>query len=146
MSIEATPLVGTWQLVSRVDRSADAAVLSESAGSAVTGFLVYDAGGRVFAQIMLRDRAPSTRAMTIPEAGDAASYVDGYYAYFGRYEVDTAAGKIVHHLDGALALADVGRTIARHFSLEGDTLTLSFKRGVHTGAPITRTLIWRRSA
>ncbi len=58
---------------------------------------------------------------------DNTTYLCAYDAYFGRYEVDAAAGIVVHILDGSLALTDVGRRLTRRFRVAGDTLTIQFE-------------------
>ncbi len=96
------------------------------------------------AQIMARDRVSGAAAPLQPGDGDAASYLGGYYAYFGRYEIEADSGRILHHLDGSLVERDVGRTISRAFRLANDTLTLSFEHGAAPAARLTRTLVWQR--
>jgi hypothetical protein len=74
------------------------------------------------------------------EANNLAQ-ISGYEAYFGRYEVDTAAGTVTHIVDGALSSSDAGRRLTRRVRLAGDTLTIQFE----PGAPgRTRTLVWQR--
>jgi Lipocalin-like domain len=64
--------------------------------------------------------------------------------YLGTYVVDARAGTVTHHLDVALAPADVERSLTRHFELNGDVLTLSFRTTVSGGAEVTRVIVWRR--
>ncbi len=138
-------LVGTWRLQSRVDRDRDGRVVPDpTIGVDPLGYLVYDRSGHMHAQIMARDRVRGAAAVLQSGDGDAASYLGGYYAYFGRYEIDAGSGRILHHLDGSLAAQDVGRTIARAFTLANDTLTLSFEHGAAPAARLTRTLVWRK--
>jgi hypothetical protein len=119
----ASQLVGTWQLVSRIDRDPAGRVLSEiSLGDAPLGYLIYDAAGHVAAQLAAQDR-PTSICDTMPgpiEANNNAN-IGGYTAYFGRYEVDTTTGIVTHHLEGALAPRDVGRRLTRRFRVVGDT-------------------------
>jgi lipocalin-like protein len=140
-------LVGTWQLESRRDRTAGGTTAIEpSLGENPLGLLIYDAAGRVAVQLMKRDRV-STSGSPSPRtsAGSNSSGGTGDYdAYFGTYEVDVAAGTVTHHLEAALAPSDVGRTLTRRFSLEGDRLTLSFKTTVADHGEVTRIIVWRR--
>lgn len=144
--VTSSPLVGTWQLVSRVDRDPAGHVLSEmSLGDAPLGYLIYDAAGHVAAQLAARERS-GTFCDTMPgpvEANNNAN-IGGYTAYFGRYEVDPVAGVVTHHLEGALAPRDVGRVLTRRFRVVGDTLTIQFEPGGPAYPRRTRTLIWRR--
>ena len=138
-------LVGTWELVTRVDRDSTGRIVPEpSLGTSPTGYLIYDANGHVAAQLLASGRRVGDCAVTAPAEGNNPAHLNGYDAYFGRYEVDAAAGLVRHHLDGALPQGDVGRTIERHFRLAGDTLTITFRPGGPKGRAIVRTLVWHR--
>ena len=138
-------LVGTWQLVSRVDRDTGGTVVPEpSLGSDPTGYLIYDASGHVAVQMMKTHRGSNPCEVTAPSQGNNLAHVGGYDAYFGHYEVDWSAGTVTHILDGSLAPSDVGRRLSRRFKLEGDTLTIQFEPGGKEDQRITRTLIWKR--
>jgi hypothetical protein len=142
----ASPLVGTWQLVSRIDRDPAGHVLSEtSLGEAPLGYLIYDAAGHVAAQLTARDRSSTLCDSTLgPIEANNNANIGGYTAYFGRYEVDPVAGVVIHHLEGALAPRDVGRLLTRRFRVVGDTLTIQFEPGGSADPRRTRTVIWRR--
>jgi hypothetical protein len=137
-------IVGTWQLVSRIDRDPAGTVLEEpSLGSDPVGYLVYDATGNMFVQIMARHRSTRPTGVTSQADTNNIAQVGGYDAYFGRYEIDSSGGLMTHHLEGAIGPSDVGRSLTRHMDLRGDTLTLWFEPGGN-GTPRVRTLIWRR--
>jgi hypothetical protein len=140
-------IVGTWQLVSRIDRdSTTGQILGETTlGAAPIGYLIYDAAGHVAAQLSARDR-PSLvcdSSGSSPDPNNNAN-IGGYSAYFGRYQVDAGAGTVTHVLEGALAPADAGKRLRRRFHIVGDTLTIQFELLVSEGNPRTRTLIWQR--
>lgn len=139
-------LVGTWQLVSRIDRDASGNVIPEpSLGSDPLGYLIYDSKGHVAAQLMAQRRSSAGVATVTSEANsNNPAHIGGYDAYFGRYEVDTKTATVTHILDGALAPADVGRRITRRFELAGDSLTITFEPGTQANGKITRTIVWRR--
>jgi catechol 1,2-dioxygenase len=138
-------LVGTWALVSRVDRDAKGQLVPEpSLGTSPTGYLIYDATGHVAAQMMASVRTGSACVVTAAADANNPAHINGYDAYFGRYEVDAAAGIVRHHLDGALPQADVGRTLERHFQLAGDTLTITFRPGGEIHPWPARTIVWHR--
>jgi hypothetical protein len=138
-------LVGTWELVSRYDQDSLGVRLPEpSLGSHPTGYLIYDATGHVSAQLMSSARAGEACRVTALADANNLAHVNGYDAYFGRYEVDAARGIVRHHLDGALPQADVGRTLERHFRLTGDTLVITFQPGGPAAPNRLRTLIWHR--
>jgi hypothetical protein len=50
---------------------------------------------------------------------------DGYVAYFGRYEVDTTRGVVVHLPQAHLSRLYIGGRETRHVDLTGDHLVLS---------------------
>jgi hypothetical protein len=135
-------LIGTWELVSRIDTNANGQVVSEpSLGSDPYGYLIYDKAGHVSAQLMARNRKSAYPAKLISADPNNTSATDGYDAYFGHYEVDLTRHTLTHILELALGPTDVGRRIVRRYQLEGDKLTIRFE----PGAPgVTRTIIWRR--
>ncbi len=150
---QAPALAGSWTLVSRLDSGtagttgirgtlpADGAL-----GADPISFLTYDTFGNVSAQLMARRRTaeiPKPAASTQSDPNNSAPS-GGYDAYFGHYTVDVAAGTVTHELLGALAPADVGRKLTRHFVLDGDVLRLWFETTRADGTPVRRTLTWNR--
>ena len=137
-------LVGTWQMVSRVDRDVGGNVFPESSlGSDPIGYLIYDASGHVAVQLMARQRPAVPCQVTTSAASNNVGHIGGYDAFFGRYEVDSTAGTVTHILGRGYLAGDVGRRLTRRFKLVGDSLTLEFEPGGPT-AGRTRTLTWRR--
>jgi hypothetical protein len=138
-------LVGTWQLVSRVDTDPSGKRIADpSLGAHPVGYIIYDNSGHVAVQLMAKDRSANPCEVTAPSSANNLAHIGGYDAYFGRFEVDAAAGTVTHILEGALSPADVGRRLTRRFKLDGDTLTIQFEPG-GTGDPkITRTLVLHR--
>ena len=140
-------MVGTWQLVLRVDHDSSGNTIAEpSLGADPVGYLLYDNSGRVAVQMMARHRDSNTCQVTAAASANNLAHVGGYDAYFGRYEVDTTAGTVSHILDGSLSPSDVGRRLTRRFRLDGDTLTIQFEPGGQSDRRITRTLVWRRAS
>ncbi len=141
-------LVGTWTLVSRTDSGAAGVLPADGAlGSDPIAMLMYDKGGNVTAQLMARRRSSALAVSTPMEPPDpnnsAAS--GSYDAYFGRYTVDSAARTVTHELVAALAPADVGRRLTRHFEFTGDSLRLWFETRREDGQPVRRRLLWLRT-
>jgi catechol 1,2-dioxygenase len=140
----ANPLIGTWQVVSRIDRdSAGRAFTEPTLGQHPDGYLIYDAAGHVAAQLMAPDRPAHTCGAIGTSDINNSTYICGYDAYFGRYEIDSVTATVVHILDGALAPGDVGRRLTRRFRVAGDTLTIQFEVRGPSG-PLTRTVVWHR--
>ena len=148
LALSAEPpvtLVGTWQLVSRIDRNAAGTVVPDSSlGADPVGYLIYDDSGHVAVQMMKKDRQGMPCGTTAEADSNNLAHVGGYDAYFGRYEVDAPKHLVTHILEGAIGPADVGRHLTRNFNLQGDTLILSFEPGGTHNAGIVRTLTWHR--
>jgi hypothetical protein len=147
ISGSARQLVGTWRLVSRVVTLEDGtAVQDPELGKTPVGYLIYDASGHVAAQLMRPDRPIAIDCGTSGAAPNGNSQsVNGYDAYFGTYSLDESKHTITHHLEGALAAADVGKNLVREFQISGDKLTIV----VRTTSPKDnekqiRTLTWER--
>lgn len=137
-------LPGTWQLLSRIDITADGERRPEpSLGEDPLGLLIYDHGGNFAAQFMRRDRSGP-----IPEGPAAAANNSraqgGYDAYFGTYTIDDDAGTVTQHLTAALSQENVGGTLTRGMDVQGDTLIITIATSAADGTPTTRTLTWRR--
>jgi hypothetical protein len=141
----AKQLVGTWSLVSRVVRLENGtAVQDPGLGKTPIGYLIYDSGGHVAAQLMRLDRSMEIDCGTpAPPPTDNSQSVNGYDAYFGTYTIDEANHKVTHHLEGALAAADVGKNLVREFQISGDKLTIIVRGNSPAGRQI-RTLTWER--
>ncbi|GAC1652841.1 MAG: lipocalin-like domain-containing protein [Gemmatimonadaceae bacterium] len=139
-------LVGTWRVASRVDRdSMGRESVEPTLGRSPLGFLIYDGSGHVAAQLMARDRSPTAcRDRAVKASMHNSTFICRYDAYFGRYEVDTANATVTHILEGALAPADVGKRLPRHYVLTADTLTLSLQTVGASGRRVTRILVLHR--
>ena len=147
MKTLAWQLIGTWQLVSREDRTAAGERrIDPSLGADPVAILLYDAAGNFAAQFMKRDRSATEVAETRQASANNSVAVNGYDAYFGKYTVDEASSSVTQVLDGALSPGDVGKTVTREMHVDRDTLTIELATTSGDGEPVTRRLIWRRSA
>ena len=139
----AEGMIGSWRLVSRVDRAADDSIMAEpTLGADPLGMLTYTQD-RFSAQFMKRDRsdAPVTTATGSRQNNTTAS--GGYDAYFGTYHVGKD-GSVLHRLEAALTQKNVGMEVARTLTVEGNRLTIVLKTSAPDGEPLTRTLTWNR--
>src|SRR4051812_36895341 len=110
-----TSLVGTWKLLSREDVTAAGKQLTETnLGSHPIAYLIYDSGGNFAAQFMRRDRETTNHSAGPLHTGGAnnTGAIDGYDAYFGRYNV-VSDGTVTQELLGALSPRDVGKVVTR---------------------------------
>ena len=138
-------LVGTWRLVSRVVTSEDGTVVQDAGlGKTPIGYLIYDPSGHMAAQLMRLDRPMAIDCGTSsPAPSDNSQSLNGYDAYFGTYIIDETNHTVTHHLEGALAAADVGKNLVREFQVSGDKLTIVVRTNSQKGKQI-RTLTWER--
>jgi hypothetical protein len=112
-------------------------------GEKPLGRLYYDASGLVSLQMMRLGRSAAIGKPTSPKDAANARVILGYDSYFGRYTIDERAGTITHRVEGSLFPEDLGKDFVRGFTLEGDTLTLTFTSPAD-GSEVTRTLVFQR--
>ena len=146
-------LVGTWKLLSRIDRTSDGQRRAEPGlGDDPVALLYYDRSGHFAAQFMKRDRtsaaspSPDAGVVSAGRAGPNNSRAQGGYdAYFGTYTVDDAHGTVTQRLLGALSPENVGQVLTRAMTVQGDTLTIALETTGADGLAVTRTLVWERA-
>jgi hypothetical protein len=150
-AVRSTPgarqrIVGAWQLITRSVRRDNGEVLVDPVlGQQPLGRLCYDASGGVMLQMMRMGRTAAIGQPANPEDATNPRVVLGYDAYFGTYTVNEAQGTVTHHVQASLFPEDLGKDFVRPFTLDGDTLTLSFTSPSAGGSTTTRTLTFRRS-
>ena len=138
-------LPGTWQLVSRIDVGVDGVRRPEPAlGRTSIALLMYDRSGHFSAQFMRRRGRTADEAANNPSACNNSRAIGGYDAYFGTYAVDDARGVVRQTLHGALSREHVGAVLERAMRVERDRLVVQLDTTDALGAPVTRTLTWRR--
>ena len=138
-------MVGTWELLSREDRTLSGAPRTEpSLGSDPVALLFFDASGHFAAQFMKRDRSPEVDVEPRATAANNSRARGGYDAYFGTYAVDDPTGTVTTRLSAALSQENVGQTFARTMSVTGDELVIRLDTMTASGEAVVRTLRWRR--
>ena len=137
-------ILGCWELVSFEVRLDDGTVI-QPYGPDARGTLVYAPEGWMTVQVS-RAMRPSFESKDMwngtPEEIRAA--VQGYIAYFGRYELNEDERTVSHHVEGSLFPNWVGDVQQRTISLEGAHLALSappMRVGDRVG---TSVLVWKR--
>ena len=139
-------LVGTWELLSREDVTSDGRRrIDPILGADPVAYLMYDSAGHFAVQFMRRNRGAVESMAEQSPAGAAnnSGAVNGYDAYFGRYRLG-AAGTVTQELIGALSPGDVGKVVTRRFQVGDAELVIELATTASDGAPVTRTLRWRR--
>ncbi len=138
-------LVGTWRLLSRVDRDASGAPVDEpTLGSDPLALLFFDSAGNFAAQFMKRDRTMAVAATALTGQNNTTA-IGGYDAYFGTYEVDETSGDVHTRLVGALSPGHVGATMMRNMKVEEGKLVIRLTTTSADDSPVHRTLTWERA-
>jgi len=133
---DAQKFVGTWVLVSQETQHPDGRAVP-SRGSGPLGIIIYDSAGNMAVQLMRTD----SRATEFHDMADFETAMQGYLAYFGRYDVDADAHRVYHHVIGSSYFGYRGVVLTREYEFTGDTLTL---RGRSADGASIRVLVWRR--
>ena len=130
--------VGNWRLVT-IENYDDTGVARP--GAYTGGRIMYDAAGQMSAQLTRPDRPPLPS--DAGEAPRAAAYTS-YVAYYGAYEIDAAAGKVTHKVEGSLNPNWPKTDLPRYFAFSdgNNTLKLSIR---NAAGRVTGTLTWARS-
>jgi hypothetical protein len=153
-STPSSPVIGTWLLESIVDTLPDGSV-DRWMGPHPTGAIVYSPSGYMGVQFM-RDPRPGFAPGITTDADAAPGHLfdslppesmrevlNGYYAYFGRYQVTAAGDSVTHFVEASLRPHEVGITYRRAIRIDGDRLFIS----LHTedgGFRRHRVLTWTR--
>jgi Lipocalin-like domain len=120
-------LLGAWHL-------ADAVTVYASGGTGpwydrpgpYQGLIVYDASGAMSVQIAsARAPARSPPALLDMTAAERLAYLQSYYAYFGRFELDGARSEVRHFVATSLDPTETGVTYTQRLSLAHGRLTLT---------------------
>lgn len=138
-------LIGTWELVSRVDfTSIGERRIDPALGADPIALLIYDRNGHFAAQFMRRDRDHAADDDAAPAMLNNSRSQGGYDAYFGHYTIDDSQSTVTQTLVGALSAENVGQVLTRHMTVVGDELTIQIEMTAADADVITRTLRWKR--
>ena len=138
-------LIGTWRLLSRIDRDSSGEPVHEpTLGSDPVAILFFDGAGNFAAQFMKRDRSAAAAAPVFTGENNTTA-VGGYDAYFGTYQVNEATGDVHTHLVGALSFGHVGATLLRNMKVEEGKLVIRLTTTAADGKAVYRTLTWERA-
>ena len=144
MSVDPTALVGAWDLVSW-DYAVDGEPRPHGFGDAVTGQLLYLAGGQMSAILSDPDRAAlSAEPLAAAPVEERAEAARAYVSYGGRWSL--RGDEVVHHVAFCLLPNWVGTDLVRTVSWRGEELVLSTAPEHDSkGRTVTNRLVWRRS-
>ncbi len=133
---DAQKFVGTWVLVSQETQHPDGRAVP-SRGDGPLGLIIYDAAGNMAVQLMRTD----SRAAEFHDMAGFDTAMQGYLAYFGRYDVDQAAGLVRHTVIGSSYFGYRGVVLTRAYAFQDDTLVL---RATAADGNSQRVLVWRK--
>lgn len=144
----AKQLVGAWRLVSIETVRPGGELIYPFYGKHPEGLLMYDGSGTMSVEIVSdpKPTVPTSSSresfLAAPQA-DKAAAIDGYYAYFGTWKVDSSGGTVTHHIEQSLYPGERGEDGVRQLSIEGNRLTLRAKTH-EMGEEHERRLVWER--
>jgi Lipocalin-like domain len=141
-------LVGAWRLVSIETIRPSGDIIYPFYGKPPEGLIVYDRSGWMSVQIISDPRpttpnAASRQAFLAAPTSEKVAAVEGYYAYCGTWTLDTSNSTVTHHIKQSLYPGERGEDGVRHYTLDGDRLTLVAKTH-EMGGDHGRKLVWRR--
>jgi len=118
--ITSADFVGTWELASieAPDPAGGWMPAPLPLPGAPVGVIMYDELGNMAVQITSDPRGTTTPA-ELPEI------VNGYVAYYARFEVDSTEGTVTHHRRGHVNADLAALSVVRYYEFSGDTLTLT---------------------
>jgi hypothetical protein len=138
-------LIGSWKLSSWEETNSANGRVTYPCGKNAVGRIMYDAGGRMAAQIMNPDRRKiggrdlRTWADGL-SAEDAREVLYGYIAYFGAFGIDENKRIVTHRVQGELRPLFVGAERERTVEfLTEDRMVLGYSQ-----ASGENRLIWER--
>ncbi len=143
-------LVGSWRLLSIEVEDSTGTRADPFYGSGTTGLLTYDASGWVSVQIAAAARprvdAPATRPGATRKSTvtrSKAKLLDGYYAYFGTWELSAESATVTHRVQTALYTGEEGASYAQQVQVVGRHLIFSRTRESAAGKTVQRK-IWEK--
>ena len=136
----SSQFVGSWRLVSQHSLYPDGRT-EPSRGDKADGIIQYDAAGNMAVQLMRTD----DRATDFTDMAALETAMQGFLAYYGRYEVDEpkdeTTGVVRHFVTGSSYFGFRNTVQVRHYEFAGDTLTLKANSSFDDSV---RLLVWQR--
>lgn len=120
------PLIGAWSLIEATTVTALGTSGPWLGRKMLKGSIIYDISGMVSAQISSARNLVSARTefLSLPD-DERLTYLDSYYAYYGRYAFDAQSSTVTHFVEASLYPDEVGRALRRSVSLNGNEVTLT---------------------
>jgi hypothetical protein len=143
---QRVPLIGAWSLIDAMTVQKDGRTGPwNDLPRPYSGLIIYAPNGMMSVQIASA-RSP------LPEGGDfmelpaeqRLSYLQSYYAYYGRYEFDRVQSIVTHFVVSSLDPTEIGVAYRRKVKLVGDVVTLTTIPNAKSTSGSHNVLSWRR--
>jgi hypothetical protein len=139
-----SPVIGRWRLIA-VEAHDDAGSVSYIFGRHPRGQVMYDAAGNVYVLLFDPGRPPFASGDRLRGTSqEIQAAFEGSVAYYGRYTVDPAVGRVTHHVLGSTFPNWIGTDLVRYFKIDGQRLSLTTAPFVQGGKRITALNIFER--
>jgi hypothetical protein len=136
-------LVGTWHLVSYVERPTDGSASFYPLGEHPEGMIFYTPDGYVSAQLQRSGRHPSGSHDMLDHAQDGTI---SYVGYSGTYQIDENQQQVTHFISISFLPNLLGSAIARTVRIEGDFLYIGTAKPINLGGKESMPqLVWKRA-
>ena len=142
MACEASPVIGTWRLLSYIREVLVANERFNQFGDNPAGYLGYSADGRMYA-IFVRDHR-ITPTDVVPTDEERVQLVGTMVAYAGSFTL--YQDKVIHHIEVSWNQAWTGTDQIRYYKLEADILTITTApyRSYQDGRQGRSILVWKK--
>jgi Lipocalin-like domain len=140
---------GAWKLVATEYKYSDGHTTPyPDLGRDAVGFLMYTPSSHMCAQLMKPGRPPWSEQNT-PTAPEAASALDGFISYCGRFEIRENQHIMIHHPETASSPNYPGIPLERPYHLVNEDRFFfrgpgTDKQKDGTEAPVVWTITWER--
>lgn len=106
-------------------------------GDEPRGRIYYDLGGRMSAMLDPPGRKLLSASPTVEEYRD---FLRGMISYYGRYSVDEATNRVIHHVEAASNPIWTGTDLVRWYERRGNNLLIRTTEAIDEAAVLT----WER--
>ena len=140
-------LIGTWKLLSYVERPTDGSDPAYPMGEKLEGIIIYAADGYMSVQLMRPERPKfSSGDWSSGTESEIKAAALGYFAYAGPYHVDEEKKILTHAMFLSLDPNWLGQVQTRVARIEGDILDLSTEKPLESeGRETMYYLTWKRT-
>ncbi len=135
--------VGSWRLVSSVELLPDGTSRPYAFGPRAQGYLIYDAGGHVCAEVADPDR-PKWADPEHPTAQELKSAYEGFGGYCGVYTVDERVHTTTHIPEVSFDPNLIAQPKPRSYRFENERLIYSGSERIAPGGESHWTMIWEK--